>query len=141
MTGPMGDYARAGKVANLEQLAVATSSTVADGPARGCRALDLRVAGGIDVRILPDRGFDIGQAWFRGLPLSWISAVGESAPLGSLTGTSWRQAFGGGLITTCGLRNVGAPSEGHGMHGAISHQRASEVQTERVSLPDGHVAL
>jgi hypothetical protein len=140
MTGPMEDYVRAGKVANLDQLAVATSSTVAQGPARGCRALDLRVAGGIDVRVLPDRGFDIGQAWFRGLPLAWISGVGESAPLTELTGEAWREAFGGGLVTTCGLRNVGSPSEGHGLHGRFSHLPASDVRVDRAAV-EGDLVL
>jgi len=133
MTDPMlvEDYVRAGKVANLDQLAGATSSTVVGGPAGGCRALDLRAAGGIDVRLLPDRGFDIGQAWFRGVPLAWISGVGESAPLRELAGEEWREAFGGGLVTTCGLRNVGSPSEGHGLHGRFSHLRASDVRVDR----------
>jgi hypothetical protein len=126
-----GGYVRAGKVANLDHLARATLSTVADGPARGCRALDLRVAGGVDIRILPDRGFDIGEARFRGVPLSWISAIGETGPLNAPTGRSWLEAFGGGLITTCGLRNVGSPSEGHGLHGLFSHLRASDVRWDR----------
>jgi hypothetical protein len=114
-----------------EQHASAVASVVADGPATGCRALDVRVAGGIDLRILPDRGFDIGAAWFRGLPLAWISAVGESAPLDHPRGAEWNDAFGGGLVTTCGLRNVGAPSEGHGLHGTFSHLRAREVCATR----------
>jgi hypothetical protein len=140
MTGPMDDYVRAGKVANLDQLAGATFSTVAQGSAQGCRALDLRVAGGIDVRVLPDRGFDIGQAWFRGLPLAWISGVGESAPLTELTGEAWREAFGGGLVTTCGLRNVGSPSEGHGLHGRFSHLPASDVRVDRAAV-EGDLVL
>jgi Domain of unknown function (DUF4432) len=127
------EYVDAGKVANPDQLATAIASTVADGPARGCRAVDLRVAGGIDARLLPDRGFDVGQAWFRGVPLAWISPVGESAPLSDLTGEAWRDAFGGGLITTCGLRNVGAPSEGHGLHGRYSHLPASGVRLDRAT--------
>jgi hypothetical protein len=131
MSRTPGDYVRAGKVANLDQLASATTSTVVDGPAAGCRAVDLRVAGGIDIRILPDRGFDIGQAWFGGLPLAWISSVGESAPLSAPAGTDWLGAFGGGLVTTCGLRNVGPPSEGHGMHGRFSHLQASDLRVHR----------
>lgn len=136
----MADFVRAGKIANLDQFASATLSTVLDGPARGCRALDLRVAGGIDVRILPDRGFDIGQAWFRGVPLAWISAIGESAPLSSPAGMAWLEAFGGGLVTTCGLRNVGSPSEGHGQHGRFSHLRASGVRLDR-EVEGGEVVL
>jgi hypothetical protein len=88
------------------------------------RGLDLTVAGGIDLRVLPDRGLDLGAAWFRGVPVAWISPLGERGPRpGDFTG-SW----GGGLITTCGLRNVGAPSEGHGQHGEYHQQPASAVE-------------
>jgi Domain of unknown function (DUF4432) len=123
------------------QLAAAVPSVVADGPAAGCRALDLRVWDGIDLRLLPDRAFDAGAAWYRGTPLAWISAVGEHAPLPAPRDEDWIHAFGGGLVTTCGLRNVGKPSEGHGQHGDISHQRARDVATEREELPDGHAVM
>jgi hypothetical protein len=93
--------------------------------------VDLRVASGLDVRILPDRGFDVGEAWFRGVPLAWISSIGETAPLDAPSGRAWLEAFGGGLITTCGLRNVGSPSEGHGLHGRFSHLRATNVRLAR----------
>ena len=128
------------RVANLDQLASATASVVADGPAAGRRALDLRAWGGVDVRLLPDRGFDVGAAWFQGVPIGWTSAVGEAGPLDQPRGTDWIDAFGGGLIVTCGLRNVGAPSEGHGLHGAYSHQRASDVRVDR-TVEDGAVIL
>jgi hypothetical protein len=116
-----------------EQVASAVCSVVADGPAAGCRAIDLRVLGGIDVRVLPDRGLDLGAAWYRGVPLAWISSIGERPALDAaeLVGEGWRTAFGGGLMTTCGLANVGAPSEGHGLHGAYSHQPARSVEVQR----------
>jgi Domain of unknown function (DUF4432) len=104
----------------------AIASVVADGPAAGCRALDLRVWDGIDVRLLPDRGLDAGAAWFGGVPLAWESAVGERAASGD-----WLADFGGGLVTTCGLRNVGLPSEGHGQHGDFTFQRAAVEAVER----------
>jgi Domain of unknown function (DUF4432) len=105
-------------------------SIVSDGGAAGCRAIDVRVANGIDIRILPDRGFDIGAAWFRGTPLAWRSAVGEVGPRPHLHGAEWNDAFGGGLVATCGLRNVGAASEGHPQHGTFSHLRARDVRVE-----------
>lgn len=119
-------------VVNADALASATASTVVGGAAHGCRALDLRVARGIDVRILPDRGFDIGAAWYDGVPLAWISVVGEVRPLDMPREAQWVDRFGGGLVTTCGLRNVGVPSEGHGQHGQISHLPASDVVVERI---------
>ena len=106
--------------------ATAVASVVLDGPAAGCRAIDLRSWGGLDVRLLPDRGLDCGAAWFAGVPLAWISPVGETAARGG-----WRESWGGGLVTTCGLRNVGAASEGHGLHGDFSFQRAGWVGIDR----------
>ena len=115
-------------VANLDAVCTATASRT-DG---GWRALDLRVWDGIDVRLLPDRGLDCFGAWYRGVPLAWVSAVGERGPLGGrLRDDDWLRGFGGGLVATCGLRNVGAPSEGHGLHGEISHQPARDVRATR----------
>ena len=111
--------------------AVAVSSVVTDGAAAGCRAIDLRVAGGIDLRLLPDRGLDAGEAWFAGVPLAWTSPVGETAPVNH----DWMLSFGGGLMVTCGLRNVGVPSEGHGQHGDFTFQKATVEAVERIG-PD-----
>jgi hypothetical protein len=134
-------YLESRRVVNADQLASVTASTVAGSGAHGCRALDLRVVGGVDLRVLPDRGFDVAAAWFAGIPLAWISAVGERAPLPVPRDTDWLLHFGGGLVTTCGLRNVGPPSEGHGQHGAVSHQRAREVRSTRRRRDDGQVEL
>jgi hypothetical protein len=108
-------------------IATAVSSLVTDGRASGCRAIDVRVQGGIDLRLLPDRGLDAGDAWFGGVPLDWRSPVGETAPVAN----DWMLSFGGGLMVTCGLRNVGVPSEGHGQHGDFTFQKAVVEAVER----------
>jgi uncharacterized protein DUF4432 len=108
-------------------IATAVSSLVTDGRAAGCRAIDLRVQGGIDLRLLSDRGLDAGDAWFGGVPLDWRSPVGETAPVAN----DWMLSFGGGLMVTCGLRNVGVPSEGHGQHGDFTFQKAVVEAVER----------
>jgi uncharacterized protein DUF4432 len=108
-------------------IATATSSIVTNGKAAGCRAIDLRVEGGIELRLLPDRGLDAGDAWFAGVPLDWRSPVGETASVDN----DWMLSFGGGLVVTCGLRNVGVPSEGHGQHGDYTFQRADVEAVER----------
>jgi hypothetical protein len=116
------------RLANLDAVCSATASRTEG----GWRALDLRAWGGIDVRLLPDRGLDCFGAWFAGVPLAWVSAVGERGPLaGPLRDDDWLRGFGGGLVATCGLRNVGAPSEGLGQHGEISHQPARDVRIAR----------
>lgn len=104
------------------------------------RAIDITPFDGIATRLLPDRGLDIGSAWFSGVPLAWVSATGESPPVEHLAGMAWGRAFGGGLLVTCGLRNVGAPSEGHGLHGTFGHLCAQDVVTTR-SLADATVTV
>jgi hypothetical protein len=108
-------------------IATATSSIVTNGTAAGCRAIDLRVEGGITLRLLPDRGLDAADAWYAGVPLDWRSPVGETGSVAD----DWMLSFGGGLIVTCGLRNVGVPSEGHGQHGDYTFQRADVEAIER----------
>jgi hypothetical protein len=121
----------AARRAHLDPLASAVHSVV-QRSAAGCRAIDVRVLGGIDLRVLPDRGLDVGGAWFRGIPIAWISEHGECAPLPveEQTPRRWGDCWGGGLVTTCGLCNVGEPSEGHGLHGTFTARAASEVKTE-----------
>ena len=116
------DALAAGVLPNLDAVAHVRQSETSHG-----RAIDIRVMDGIDLRLLPDRGLDIGAAWFAGKPLAWVSQVGETGPLLALDDMAWSTAFGGGLLTTCGLRNVGMPSEGHGLHGTFSHLPATDV--------------
>lgn len=123
------------KLPHLDQIASAVQSVVSDGPAAGLRAVDARVWGGIDVRLLPDRGLDVGAAWFHGTPLAWISQVGEgpSLPPEELSGRRWADAWQGGLMTTCGLSNVGAASEGFGLHGTYTTRAATDVAAQRTA--------
>jgi hypothetical protein len=123
----------ASKLANADQLATAVESVVSSGAAAGSRALDLRAWNGIDVRLLPDRGLDVGAAWFRGTPLAWISPQGEQGRIRpeELVESAWGDVWGGGLVTTCGLSNVGAPSDGLGLHGSYTARCAADLAFER----------
>jgi hypothetical protein len=104
------------RLGHLDQVALATERS----------AVDVHVLRGIAMRVHPRRGLDVGAAWFHGLPLAWIAPAGEG---GADTG-DWRSAWGGGLITTCGLDNVGAPSEGIGLHGTYTFLPARDVVSE-----------
>ena len=125
-------------LANLDAVCSATASRTEG----GWRALDLRAWDGIDARLLPDRGLDCFGAWYRGVPLAWVSAVGERGPLGGrLRDDDWLRGFGGGLVATCGLRNVGAaergprparrdlpPARARRARGALGRRRAGDRQ-------------
>lgn len=94
----------------------------------------------IELELLPERALDCGAASFGGVPIAWRSGNGDAIVPGD-----WRASWGGGLVTTCGLRNVGAPSEGFGLHGDVSFQPARGVtETERVvrgTVVDGDLVL
>jgi Domain of unknown function (DUF4432) len=126
----------------LDHVATAQQSLLSAGTAAGTRVIDVKMWDGVDVQILPDRGFDLGPAWYRGVPVAWASRLGYRRPLSTpLSGAEWITAFGGGLLTTCGLSNVGTPAEGEGQHGNFSHQPADDISLTRELSPDGQVML
>jgi len=45
--------------------------------AGGERVLALRLAGGLALDVLPDRGLDLGATWWAGVPVAWLSTGAE----------------------------------------------------------------
>lgn len=117
-----------------DQIASATSVVVHEGPARGSRMVLVRLAGGVSFDVVVDRGMDIGEAWFGGAPLAWRSPAGLVAPSLARPG-GFREAFGGGLLTTCGLRTHGQGGVDEGeeleLHGSVWRLPAHEVRVRR----------
>ena len=94
--------------------------------------------------MLLDRGMDIAHAEFRGLPVSWDSKNGAAGPgYFERPGQGWLRTFGGGLLTTCGLTQVGPPNidagEELGLHGRISHLPAERYELEEGWEGDDYV--
>jgi hypothetical protein len=84
--------------------------------------------GELSVDVLPSRGLDLGRALLQGRRFSWESPIGHVPWQGD-----FGRSFGGGLVVTCGLRNVGAPSEGQPQHGWFSSLPAHDVEVGRSS--------
>lgn len=118
------------RVGTVEQLASATPVTLTDGPAAGVRALEVRTINGMHSTVLLDRGMDLGQTWYRGVPLAWTSPTGPVHPRAGRG--DWLASFHGGLLVTAGTQNVGEPGEAdgiqHSLHGALSHIPARDVR-------------
>jgi hypothetical protein len=120
-------------VGDMTQLAGVKRYTHTSGRSKGVEAIDVRTGTGLSYTILADRALDISWAEFRGIPLCYISPVGVVAPeYYQPWGNEWLRSFGGGLLTTCGLDNVGIASErsgvSYGQHGRISNIPADNIQ-------------
>jgi hypothetical protein len=119
-------------VGDISQVGGVRTFTLADGFERGVRAAELRTAAGLRFTVYLDRGMDIGPAEYKGIPLAWLSPTGPVAPaFYEPQGSGWLRGFHGGLLTTCGLTQVGPPGQDDGvqlgLHGRISHTPARQV--------------
>lgn len=111
-----------------------------DADGRPFRVISVTMEAGFSVRIMPDRGLDISDCWYRGRSLHWDGWAPAAAPATGLHGAEWEQHFFGGILTTCGLANVGEPSEGHGLHGRYNHLPATRVRVEHMEH-DGSTSI
>ena len=116
-------------VGDISQIGGIKDFTFNDGKRKGVRAIEVDT-GVVRFTVLPDRGLDIAQAYFEGEAVSWISKTGIVAPTYyEKDGTGFLRGFYGGLVTTCGLRNIGGPVGEYGLHG-----RAANIPAECVSV-------
>ncbi len=134
------------RVGHMNQLASIRRLVSDDGKGRGMRVLEINNGSGLSFSLYPDRGMDIGQAYYKGTPLAWVSRNTEVAPqFYESEGLEWLRTWGGGLLTGCGLTHVGGPGsaggERHGLHGRLSHIPAEEVNTTAGWTDDGTYAL
>jgi hypothetical protein len=130
------------RIGDVSQLVSTHAARLADGPEDGVRIIDARASGGLSAVVLADRGLDLGSVWAGGHQVSWQSTTGAVHPA-YFEERNWLRSFHGGLLTTCGLQNVGLPSEDegttHGLHGRISNIPARNVAHGVIEL-DGRLA-
>lgn len=134
------------RLGTMEQLASIRRFVSDDGKGRGMRVIEVNNGSGLSFSVYPDRGMDIGPASYKGTPLAWLACNGEVAPqFYDAAGIEWLRTWAGGLLTSCGLANVGGPGnvggESHGLHGRLSHLPAEEVNTKASWQDDGTYSL
>lgn len=120
------------RVGDMSQLAGIRASELTDGRGRGARILHLHTGGGLEATLIVDRGLDVLDFRHNGRSLAWHSGTGPVAPaFHEPQGLEWLRSFSGGMLTTCGLGNAGAPSEdagmAYGLHGRIANAPATNV--------------
>jgi hypothetical protein len=122
---------------HMSQFAGTKRYVFADGKAKGVEAVDFNTGTGFGFTIVPDRGMDIAWTSYRGIPISYIAKCGMVGPnYYEPGGMNWLKGFFAGLLTTCGLTNVGTPciddhpglgKEELGLHGRITYTSAENV--------------
>ena len=123
-------------IGDPQQIAGITRSTLDEGKAAGVQTLQVNTGGGLLFTVLPGRGMDIAGAYFEGKALGFLSATGITSPAYyDEPGVAWERSFYGGLLTTCGISNAGAPSvdqgKSFGLHGRISNTAAEDVSIDQ----------
>ena len=108
-----------------------------EGRAKGTEAFHITNAAGLDFTVLIDRAMGIGDLFYKGERISFLTENGVVNPAYyEPEGTQWLRSFGGGFLATCGLDQVGEPCEGHGIHGRIDNIPAQQV-CSRITEEDG----
>ncbi len=114
------------------------------GKQEGVKGIDVKTGTGFAFTVVPDRGMDILNTEYCGIPVSWVSknrmmhpAYFENGGIGFL------RSFSGGLITTCGLTSAGDPcvvgDEVLGIHDRINHIPAENLYVEEYWDKDEYV--
>lgn len=121
-------------IGQISQVAGMKRHILCGGRAEGVEAVDVKTGSGFQFTVLPGRAMDIAWAEYNGIPLGWISKSGIVAPqYYEPEGLSWLRSFFGGVLTTCGLTQAGAPCEDQGeMLG--QHGRIGNIPAEYVNM-------
>ena len=134
------------KVGRLDQVFGVRTLRLEGGRADGMRLCEMENGGGLRLEILPDRAMDPYRLSFRGVNLSFLTNVASVAQaFADGTETSFPKHFNAGMMTTCGLGNVGVPNDFHGerklQHGRFSTLPAEEFAAFSEVDPDGTPVL
>lgn len=114
-------------IGSVEQIGGMRDFTFNEGKAKGVRAIEFNT-GNVRFTVLIDRGMDIAQAHYKNTPVSWVSKTGIVSPAYyEKDGRNFLRGFFGGLVTTCGLKNIGGAYGDMGLHGRISNIPAENI--------------
>ncbi|PKL28172.1 MAG: DUF4432 domain-containing protein [Spirochaetae bacterium HGW-Spirochaetae-2] len=115
-----------------------------DGKAAGVQGIDVYTGSGLAFQVIPGRAMDIYGCSYKGIPLQFTSATGMTSPgYYEEPGLNWLRTFFGGLLSTCGITNSGAPSTDNGnafgLHGRIGNAGAEHVSISQKWIGDEYV--
>ncbi len=129
------------RVGRLEQIGGIRRFKLIEGAEAEVEQIQVRTGAGLSYYVSPTRCLDISLTEFGGVPISWQSPNGDVHPAYyDPSGLEWLRTAVGGLLMTCGLRQVGSPSEDQGellgLHGRIHHTPARQVAAQGFWIGD-----
>ncbi|TLS52792.1 DUF4432 family protein [Paenibacillus antri] len=118
------------KIIDMRQLCGIKEYTLENGPSEGVKVAEFYNGSGLTFSVLKNRGLDIADTFFKGIPLHFRSFGGITAPSESYSrGSEFLRSFYGGLLVTCGVTYTGRPNVDAGeelsLHGRFSNLRAT----------------
>ncbi len=120
------------RIGNLKQIGGVERVSYTEGWSKGVDAI-LVNTGVLRFTVLPSRCLDIAHAECCGIPFSYLSKseIKSAEYFDEQDDKGFLRNFFGGLLTTCGLHNIGSgcETEGrlHGTHGTISNVPAEDI--------------
>ncbi|MDD5017119.1 MAG: DUF4432 family protein [Eubacteriales bacterium] len=123
-------------IGSMQQVMGAREVTLRGGRQEGVRTVEFYNDTGFSFAVLLDKGMNIGPASFCGKSLTWLCKNGVVAPqYFENGGIGFLRSFGGGLVTACGLTQVGDPCvDGDTVLGI--HDRIDNIPAERYSIEE-----
>lgn len=111
---------------NIQQIGGIHSVSLKNGKADGIGAYIVKTGSGLEYTVLSDRGMDISSLSYHGVNVSYLAKPGIiSSQYGYPADGEFGRYITGGMLFTCGLRNVGEAcldhdGQYHPPHGRIS---------------------
>lgn len=121
---------------NIDQIAGIREATLLRGRGQQTHIAEVYNAAGLRFTVVPDRGMDLFDCSYKGINLSFQSKNGLTCPQAfSAAAGEFCEQWSGGMLTTCGLDNVGNQCESgetYHSHGRFSYIPAKTfgVQTQ-----------
>ncbi|MCK5811620.1 MAG: aldose 1-epimerase family protein [Clostridiales bacterium] len=122
------------RIGHTDQIVYARRSVLSEGKADGLRIINIDNGGALTCTILEGRCLDISKLSYKGINLSFLGKPGlQHSTQTSVSPGEFTRYFHGGMLYTCGLRNVGPndtdESGKYPYHGRLGMTPAKEVSS------------
>lgn len=121
------------KLGNMDQLAAARALCITEGEAKGFGLIEIYNAAGLRFSVTTDRCLDLYDCSYKGINLSFHSKNGLNRSQNPVYEEFFEQ-WPGGMLSTCGLANVGAACEDNGSHPI--HGRVSMTPAQHICIDE-----